>query len=154
MRPGDPGHLLPGVSSPDCGPAEGGGGTAAERAVLRRRLWWKEGVRQKWWCASGWRVVGRLGPPGEPGAQGARDGLGLLGAGAAERLQREGGASIVPAAEVQPVTARRREQTGRVWGEDSEAPPHPTPASGRCTPAGWRGKGAPFLLLTANKGEK
>lgn len=84
----------------------------------------------------GWRGS-RGAARGEPGARGARDGRRLLGAGAAGRSQREGGASIVPAAEVQPVTARGPAEEEREVGA---APPPPAGPSGRCAPAGGEGR--------------
>lgn len=82
----------------------------------------------------------------EPGAQGLAR---LRGADRARSAQREGGASIVQAAEVQPVTA---EEEGRGRGEEGTRSRRPDPplGSGLRPGVGWRREGAPALHLTAD----
>lgn len=93
---------------------------------------------------------------GWPGAWGARTGAHCW-ADAAKSSQREGGASIVRASEVQPVTARRRREGGggaAGRGRRAQRPRAPLtrPAGARALAPGWRRKGTPALPLTANDG--
>lgn len=82
---------------------------------------------------------------GLPGTWGARTGR-LLGADRAKSSQREGGASIVQASEVQPVTAEGEEE--REGGKEGGGPRSPGALTRPGAPAfapgvGWRGRG-PF----------